>query len=123
MERGEERKACLDLTVQVYNINKGRNEALLQRSEHLAGYAEFVAKARENQRSMPLDQAVTAAVRYCVNNRILAEFFEEHGSEVVNMLLEEWDWDVAKEVWREEAMEEASVMSYTFCIIVPSRAF
>jgi hypothetical protein len=96
----------LDLSVTVYNINKGRNEALLQRSEHLAGYAEFVARVRENEAVMPLEQAVTEAVRYCVNNRILAEFLEEHGSEVMNMLLEEWNWDEAKEVWREEALEE-----------------
>jgi flagellar biosynthesis/type III secretory pathway protein FliH len=24
----------------------------------------------------------------------------------MNMLLEEWNWDEAKEVWREEALEE-----------------
>jgi hypothetical protein len=106
MESGEGEKSCLDLTVTVYNINKGRNEALLQRSRHLADYAEFVARVRENGAAMPLDRAVTEAVRYCVKNRILAEFLEEHGSEVMNMLLEEWNWDEAKEVWREEALEE-----------------
>jgi hypothetical protein len=37
----------------------------------------------------------------------LAGFLEEHGSEVMNMLLEEWDWDEAKEAWREEVWEEA----------------
>jgi hypothetical protein len=106
MEHTEGEKTCLDLSVTVYNINKGRNEALLQRSEHLAGYAEFVARVRENEAAMPLEQAVTEAVRYCVNNRILAEFLEEHGSEVMNMLLEEWNLDEAKEVWREEALAE-----------------
>jgi hypothetical protein len=44
--------------------------------------------------------------RPCVEQGILASFLEEHGSEVVNMLLTEWDWDVAKEVWQEEAMEK-----------------
>jgi hypothetical protein len=29
------------------------------------------------------------------------------GSEVMNMLLEEWNWDEAKEVWQEEAREMA----------------
>jgi predicted transposase/invertase (TIGR01784 family) len=106
IELGEERTACLDLTVKVYNINKGRNEALLQRSEHLAGYAEFVAKVRENRASLPLDEAVRGAIRHCVNNRILAKFLEEHGSEVLNMLLEEWNLDEAKEVWWEEGWEQ-----------------
>ncbi|MDR1248399.1 MAG: hypothetical protein LBK63_03755, partial [Treponema sp.] len=88
-------------------INKGRNKELLSRSENLAGYAEFVAQVRENQKAgMSLEAAVTGAVRYCVGQGILAPFLEEHGSEVMGMLLKEWDWDVAKEVWQEEAMEK-----------------
>jgi hypothetical protein len=106
MDAGDDRTIPLDLTVKVYNINKGRNGALLQRSEHLAGYAEFVAKVRENRASLPLYEAVRGAIRYCVNNHILAEFLEEHGSEVMNMLLEEWNLDEAKEAWREEALEK-----------------
>jgi hypothetical protein len=101
-----DRTIPLDLTVKVYNINRGRNGTLLGRSEHLAGYAEFVAKVRENRVAMPLDEAVRGAIRHCVNNRILTEFLEEHGSEVLNMLLEEWNLDEAKEVWREEGWEQ-----------------
>jgi hypothetical protein len=104
LEVGE--NPTLDLTVMVYNINKGRNAALLQRSECLAGYAEFVARARENEAAMPKEQAVTEAVRYCIRNGILASFLEEHGSEVVNMLLSEWDQDEFLEVRAEEAMEK-----------------
>jgi predicted transposase YdaD len=96
----------LDLTVTAYNINYGRNAELLQRSESLAGYAEFIAKARENEAAMPKEQAVTEAVRYCIRNGILARFLEEHGSEVVNMLLNEWDQDEFLEVRAAEAMEE-----------------
>jgi hypothetical protein len=99
-------KIALDLTVTVYNINKDRNQDLLSRSEHLAGYAECVARVRENEKAMPRDQAVTEAVRRCIRDGILADFLEEHGSEVMNMLLEEWNWDEAKEVWREEGLEE-----------------
>jgi hypothetical protein len=56
---------------------------------------------------MPLEQAVTEAVRYCIRNRILARFLEEHGGEVLNMVFGEWDWDETKEAWQEEAREEA----------------
>jgi hypothetical protein len=99
-------KTALDLTAAVYNINKGQNAALLQRSESLAGYAEFVAKMRENVAAMPMEQAMAEAVRYCIRNGILARFLEEHGSEVINMLLDKWDLDEAKVVWQEEAMEK-----------------
>jgi hypothetical protein len=87
LEAGE--KTTLDLAVTVYNINYGLNEELLQRSESLAGYAEFIAKARENEAAMPKEQATTEAVRYCIRNGILARFLEEHGSEVVNMVRHE----------------------------------
>jgi hypothetical protein len=99
-------KNFLDLTVTVYNINKGRNPELLGRSEHLAGYAEFVAQVRENGKTMPLEAAVTEAVRQCVQEGILADFLGKHSSEVMNMLLEEWNWEEAKEVWREEGWEK-----------------
>ncbi|MFP3043782.1 hypothetical protein LQZ19_18375 [Treponema primitia] len=104
LEAGE--KTSLDLIIRVYNINYGQNTELLRRSESLAGYAQFVAKVRENETAMPLEQAVTEAVRYCIKNRILVRFLEEHGGEVVNMLFGEWDWDEAKEAWQEEAREE-----------------
>jgi hypothetical protein len=72
----------------VYNINKGRNGELLGRSEHLAGYAEFVARVRENEKAMPLARAVGEAIRRCIGEGILAGFLEEHSSEALNMLLE-----------------------------------
>jgi flagellar biosynthesis/type III secretory pathway protein FliH len=72
----------------------------------LAGYAEFVAQVRANEKAMPLEGAVTEAIRHCIRNGILADFLEEHSSEVMNMLLEEWNLDEAKEVWREEAREK-----------------
>jgi hypothetical protein len=111
MEAAGETENSLDLTVTVYNINKGRNRELLERSEHLAGYAEFVARVRENEETMPLADAVTGAIRGCVRQGILADFLEEHGSEVMNMLLEEWKLDEAKEVWREEGREEGFEMA------------
>jgi hypothetical protein len=113
MEAEGNTKTSLDLTVTMYNINKGRNQELLSRSEHLAGYAEFVAQVRENEKTMPLEKAVTEAIRYCIRNEILVAFLKEHSSEVTNMLLEEWDWDEAKEVWREEGMEEGLKLAET----------
>ena len=101
----------LDLTVTMYNINKGRNKELLERSRHLAGYAEFVARVRENEKVMPQEQAVGEAVRRCIREGVLAGFLEEHGSEVVNMLLEEWNWEEAKEVWWEEGRESGLEMA------------
>jgi predicted transposase/invertase (TIGR01784 family) len=96
----------LDLQVTVYNINEGHNEAILERSEKLKGYSTFMQKIRENKETMPLEAAMKAAIEYCIEHSILSKFLLEHAPEVMNMLLSEWNWDDAKEVWQEEAREE-----------------
>jgi hypothetical protein len=97
----------LDLTVTVYNINQGHNEDLSRRCEKLKEYSAFVAKVRELETGR-LDRkgAMEDAVKWCIVHGILKEFLETHGSEVVNMLLAEWNLEDALAVEREEGIEE-----------------
>jgi hypothetical protein len=75
-------KARLELEVTVYNINKGVNPAIEERSPTLGGYARLVAKARENEEAgMDRDEAVKEAVRFCKAIGILRDFLKKHGSE------------------------------------------
>jgi hypothetical protein len=117
----------LEVTVKVYNINEGRNEGLLRRSETLGGYRKFIAKAREyeagiaarvKQRKLSEEErkgGMREAVRWCIAHNILKDFLELHGSEVVNMLITEWNWDAFiavreredREVGRKEGQEKA----------------
>ncbi|MDR1726410.1 MAG: hypothetical protein LBT74_00530 [Acidobacteriota bacterium] len=93
----------LELKVRVYNINKGYNTEAVSRSRDLADYVEFVSEVRGNEvAGMPLREAAAKAVRDCVARGVLSGYLREHGTEVVNMLLTEWDWDRARQVWREE---------------------
>ncbi|MDR1899788.1 MAG: Rpn family recombination-promoting nuclease/putative transposase [Treponema sp.] len=96
----------LELTVKVYNINQGHNEEIARRSGRLEGYSAFIARVRENRETMEPEEAMKAAIAYCLERDILSTFLTEHSSEVRNMLLTEWNWDDAKEVWQEEAREE-----------------
>ena len=97
----------LELTVPVYNINKGTNEELFERSPKLKQYSEFIAKIRElGEIYNDYTRAVKEAVDYCIANDILADFLREQGGRIVSILLTEFDLDVAKKVWREEALEE-----------------
>jgi hypothetical protein len=98
--------ANLELYVSVYNINKGRNEEFAKRSEKLKGYEFFVFLVREHLKSMGRDSAIKRAVSECIRGGVLKDFFAEHGSEVENMLLSEWNLDDAKEVWQREARED-----------------
>ncbi|MDR0390007.1 MAG: Rpn family recombination-promoting nuclease/putative transposase [Spirochaetaceae bacterium] len=96
----------LELFVKVYNINKGHNDDMVKKCAALNGYSVFIDKIRENRNTMPLEDAMKAAVEYCVEHNVLSHFLLESSSEVINMLLTEWNWDDAREVWKQEAKIE-----------------
>jgi predicted transposase/invertase (TIGR01784 family) len=97
----------LELIVQVYNVNYGHNTEILKRCETLDNYSIFMSKIREyKKKKKSLEKAVKNAIEYCIEKNILKDFLETHSSEVLNMLLTEWNQDEAIEVAREEALEE-----------------
>ncbi|MDR0424225.1 MAG: hypothetical protein LBH39_02005 [Clostridiales Family XIII bacterium] len=55
---------------------------------------------------MRLEEAIREAVRHCMENGIMTDFLEQHGSEVNNMIFTEFNMDDAKAIWREEGFEE-----------------
>ena len=97
----------LELVVTVLNINEGRNEAIAKRCRLLAQYSAFIAKVREYQKEdNNLQEALKKAVVYCRDHDILKELLEKEASEVLNMLMTEWNWDDALAVRYEEGREE-----------------
>ena len=54
---------------------------------------------------MKRQEAVDAAIKQCIEQGILIEYLNSNASEVLNMLLNEWNWDDAKTVWQREAKE------------------
>jgi hypothetical protein len=98
---------ALELTVRVLNINQGRNEAMVRRSRTLSGYSAFIATVRDYERRLgDREEAMKAAVGYCREHGILKEFLERNASEVMNMLVTEWNWDDALDVRFREGQEE-----------------
>jgi hypothetical protein len=99
----------LDLPVKVFNINKGHNEELANRSENLKGYEIFVYLVRGYVKAgMDRDSALKRAVDDCIRQNVLRKFLEENSAEVRNMIFGEWDMDVAKEVWLEEGIKRTA---------------
>jgi len=97
----------LELIVHVYNINHGHNSEILKKSETLDGYSMFINKIREYQKQeKSLEKTFRSAINYCIKNNILKDYLEAHASEVLNMLLGEWNQEEAIEVAREEALED-----------------
>ena len=97
--------SSLELEVQVYNINHGHNVELLKKSGTLGDYSMFIGKIREYEKTLSHEEAMKNAIKYCMDNNILNPFLEDHGTEVFNMLLTEWNTEEAKEVWFEEGLE------------------
>ena len=56
---------------------------------------------------MPLEEAVQKAVIDCIEQGVLKEFLSKNKQKVVNMLISEWNMDIALEVrGEEERMKE-----------------
>jgi hypothetical protein len=102
-----ETSPSLDIMIKVVNIKEGHNREIVQKCTTLAQYSAFVAKVREYEKAgLKRDGALKETIKYCRNHNILKEFLETHSSEVFNMIMTEWDWDLAKEVWQEESRAE-----------------
>jgi len=103
-------KPLLELEVKVININEGRNSDIVSRCKKLAEYSAFISMARtfltENGNK---EAAIKRAVKYCQKHGILKEFFETHASEVLNVMLTEWNMEDAEKAWREEGREERTI--------------
>jgi len=97
---------ALELVVHVYNINQGYNVELLGKCETLGGYSVFVSKVWEYRRTMDLEDAMKAAILYCIENDILKLFLESNSSEVMNMLITEWNLEEAQKAWFAQGMDQ-----------------
>jgi hypothetical protein len=103
----EKESPSLELVVKVLNINEGKNSKITSGCQTLAQYSAFIAKMREYEKAKyTREEAVKKAVTYCKNHAILSEFLDKNASEVLNMLMTEWNWDDALAVRFEEGREE-----------------
>jgi len=93
----------LELEVKVININEGKNSNIINRCGKLAEYSKFIGITNALLDKLgDREDAIKKAIQHCQKHDILKEFLEIYGSEVLNMLLTEWNLDEAKKVWYED---------------------
>lgn len=103
----EKDDSCLEFTVRMYNINIGFNQELMKQCSTLAGYSVLVGKVREYRgNGLDLQTAVDRACVYCIEHDILREFLEKNRSEVMRVLLTEWNPKKQREMDIRDAREE-----------------
>ena len=95
----------LELKVKVININPEQNHEVLEKCPVLRDYSIFIDTIRKYQGQRD-DNVYEKAIRECIDKGILADYLRIHGSEVVNMLMSEYNYEQDIEVQREEAFEE-----------------
>ena len=97
---------AVEVVVKVININYGHNEHLMQGCGMLSQYAQFVAVTREYANKYDnREEAMNAAIEYCIEHGILEDILRKHRSQVLGSLLEEFDEKKYARTLREEGRE------------------
>ncbi len=82
----------LECTCEVLNINRGYNQALMEKCHRLWEYSEFSAEVEENIKSgMGREKAIYIAMDACIGKGILKDILIKQKAEVLHMLLTEYD--------------------------------
>lgn len=109
-----ESKGGFEWTATVYNLNRGKNDGLLEKCKPLSEYMELINRIRDNQKSgMDIKNAIDAAVDSCIADGIMKEFLKKHKSEVVSVCLTEFNEKVFAKGMREEGYDEGMLIGET----------
>ena len=96
------------------NINKGKNDELLNNCKPLKEYMILVEQIRQNRKTMDVEEAVDTAVTYCIDHDILRDFLIKHRAEVKDVCITEYNEQVfingIKEEGREEGLEQGRLL-------------
>ncbi len=101
--RSVDENLSLELKVRVININPSSGHSILDACGILKEYSLFVDEIRRQREK---GNGLKEAVLSCLDAGILQEYLSRKSSEVVNMLMAEYDYETDIRVQREESREE-----------------
>ena len=94
-------------TCTMLNINKGKNEKLMESCKALQDYSEYVSMVRGNLLSgEDLNTAVENALDEAVRRNFLNGYFEKYRARIKSMSLTEYDEEEAKKVYHDDGYME-----------------
>ena len=97
----------LELVVTAFNINYGLPQPLLKNCSYLNDYSTLVGKIKEGiGLGLSRRDAISRAVKFCLDNGIMGNYLIEHAEEVFNMLALEWNMDDALQARFDEGYED-----------------
>ena len=108
----QEQLPALECRVRLLNINAGHNKELLEKCQRLREYMEFISAIRENLlQGMNIQQAAEQAMKWGIENGILTDLLSRCRTEVIMMLLEEYDAEQVLK-YREKETEDRTFARY-----------
>lgn len=97
---------CVECRVRVLNINQGHNRELMEKCRRLWEYSEFIGQVKSNlKEGMDIHDAVNIAMDHCRTHGILADILSRCRTEVLYMLLTEYDEKKTMDYLHREARE------------------
>ena len=88
--------SALELVVTSLNINFGLAQPLLLKCQYLREYSTLVGKVKEGIRAgLTRKEAISRAVKFCLDNGLMKGYLEFNSQEVFNMLALQWEQDKA----------------------------
>ena len=84
--------STLELVVTALNINFGLKQPLLAKCQYLREYSTLVGKVKEGVRAgLTRKEAISRAVKFCLDNGLMKDYLEKNSQEVFNMLALQYD--------------------------------
>ncbi len=97
----------IELICEAININPNKNTGLKKKSYVLEGYCIFVEKVRKlKQEGMELENALDQAIKECIEEHVLEDFFRQRGDEVKKMTVLDFTFERRIELEKRDARAE-----------------
>lgn len=98
---------ALECTATLLNINLGHNRELMEKCRILKEYAQFIQMIRSKIASeLPFQEAVESAVNECISKGILSEILRKNKTEVIDVILTEYDENEFREFLKEDSWKK-----------------
>ena len=97
---------AFEWTANMMNLNDGKNDELLNNCRPLKDYMTLINEIRKNSKTMNFENAVDAAVIYCIEHDVLKTFLLKHRAEVKDVCITEYDEKTFVDGIREEGRVE-----------------
>ena len=94
-------------TATVINMNPEHNKILHKNCKPLYHYVSFVYRIKDNIKSgITKDKAIEEAIDFAIKENFLDGFFKTQRSEVIGMILTEFNEELAHKTWRADGYTE-----------------